>query len=151
SNFMSDEQYQMFIDQFEMMKDLLPAGIVIMSILFAFINVWISFKIKNRIENKTLHFPPARSFNLPTSVIWIYFIALIVTFFDVDPQSFLFTGVANIVMLGVLLLTIQGFSLIFCFAHVKKWPIAIPIISIVLGFILPFLFYLIQVLGIIDL
>jgi len=150
-SYMSGEMYQNFTEQFAVIKDLIPAVIVIMAILFAFINVWVSFKIKNRIESTTLYFPPFHSFNLPVSVIWIYFMALIITFFDIDQDSFLFVGVANVIVLATLLLTIQGFSLIFCIAHIKKWPKAIPIISIVLGFIIPGLIYLIQMLGIIDL
>src|SRR5699024_6478108 len=115
-------------EQVMVLKDLVPAGIVTMSILFALINLWLSYKIKNGLEHKQLKFPPFRLFNLPTSVIWIYFIALIITFFNLEQQSFLYVGVVNVIMLGSFLLTIQGFSLIFCFAHIKKWPKAIPII-----------------------
>lgn len=148
---MSDDIYDVFTEQVMMLKDLIPAGIVVMSILFAFISLWLSYKIMNRTKQKQLYFPPFRSFNLPTSVIWIYLIALVLTFFDLDQQSFLYTGVINVIMLASVLLMIQGFSLIFCYAHIKKWPKAVPIISVVLGFILPVLFYLIRILGIIDL
>ncbi|HLQ72454.1 MAG TPA: YybS family protein [Bacillota bacterium] len=146
-----DEVYQTFTEQVMMVKDLIPASIVMVSILFAFVNLWLSYKIKNALEQKQVAFPPFRLFNLPTSVIWIYFIALILTFFNLDQQSFLYVGVINVILLGSILLTIQGFSLIFCFAHIKKWSKAIPIISVVLGFVLPVLFYLIRILGIIDL
>src|SRR5699024_2385403 len=74
---MPDEVYQAFTEQLMMIKDLVPAGIVTMSILLAFTSMWLSYKIKNRTGQKQLTFPPFRSFNLPTSVIWIYFIALV--------------------------------------------------------------------------
>ncbi|HLR02331.1 MAG TPA: YybS family protein [Virgibacillus sp.] len=150
-NQINDDMYQMFTEQVMILKDLIPAGIVVMSILYAFVGLWLSYKIINRIEGKQKGFPPFRKFDLPTSVIWIYFLALIFTFFDIDQQSFLYIGVVNIIMLATILLTIQGFSLIFCFSHVKKWPKAIPIISIFLGLLLPVLFYIIRILGIIDL
>lgn len=150
-NQINDDMYELFTEQVTMLKDMIPAGIVFMSILYAFVSLWLSYKIRNRIEGKKVGFPPFRSFDLPTSVIWIYFLALIFTFFDIDQESFLYIGVMNVIMLATILLTIQGFSLIFCFSHVKKWPKAIPIISIFLGLLLPGLFYIIRILGIIDL
>ncbi|MEI3611121.1 YybS family protein [Pseudogracilibacillus sp. SO30301A] len=148
----AEKQVQLFEERMYVIKDLLPSSIAIGSIFFAFISQWISYKVINRVENKRLSFPPFKNFNLPVSLIWIYFIALILSFVDLGEGSGLYLIVMNVVALTIVLITIQGFSFIFFYADHKKVHKSIPIIIVVVTLLLPFLFlFLIRIIGIIDL
>src|SRR5690625_4265900 len=47
-----DETFELVEEQFAHITDLLPAGLVIVSIVFAFISQWISYKFLNRFKGK---------------------------------------------------------------------------------------------------
>lgn len=148
----TEEQLEQFENQMYAFKDLLPSSIAIASIFLAFISQWISYKVINRMENKKLSFPPFKNFNLPVSLIWIYFFALILSFVDLGQGSGLYLVVMNVVALTIVLITIQGYSFIFFYADHKKLHKSIPIIIVVITLLLPFLFlFLIRIIGIIDL
>lgn len=133
------------------MKNLLPVGFVFIASIHAIISQWASYKVVNRVEAKQLKFPPFRTFKLPTAMIWIYFVAIVIAFFDLDTDSILYLGVQNVHVLIGLLITLQGFSFIFFYAHKKNISKALPIISVVVTLLFPFLFlYIIRVIGIVD-
>src|SRR5699024_7212163 len=112
---------------------------------------WISYKVLNRIESKKYFFPPFRTLRLPISIIWLYLIVIITSFFDIDPSGIFFIALQNALLILEMLLVIQGFSFIFFFTHYKKWSRTIPVVSIVLTVLFPmFLLYFIRILGIID-
>ncbi|MFD1040296.1 YybS family protein [Virgibacillus byunsanensis] len=147
----TEEQLELIEEQMMSITELIPVGIAFIAIIMAFISQWFSYKIINRLENKNLHFPPFRTLKLPVSLIWIYFFALIFTFFELDPSSTLYLGVNNILMLVGMLLTIQGFSFIFFYAHHKNMSKLLPVGSIILTILFPFLLlYLVRLIGIID-
>src|SRR5699024_7315914 len=121
------------------------------ALLLAFITQWLSYKVINRTEQKELNFPPFRTLRLPVAMIWIYFVLIILTFFEFDQTSTIYSIVLNFHVLVGLFIALQGFSFIFYFAHYKKWPIAIPIVSVVVTILLPLLLlYLVRIIGIID-
>src|SRR5699024_4859843 len=147
----AEDQLGQLQEQMAYAMDLIPVGMAFIAILFAFLTQWVSYKVMNRLENKQLRFPPFRSLRFPAAVIWVYFFALLFTFVELDPNSVFYLAVVNIFTLAGLLMTIQGLSFIFFYADYKKWPKAIPILSVVLTLILPFiLLYLVRILGIID-
>lgn len=145
------EQLKLMEEQLYLFKDLIPGFIAIISIIMAFIAQWLSYKIMNRLERSELFFPPFTLFNLPISLIWIYFIAYFLSFIVTDQEGSLYIIIMNIVVLAMVLLTIQGFSFIFFYADYKKMSKAIPVTMVVVTFIIPGIFILIQILGIIDL
>src|SRR5699024_4391496 len=102
--------------------DFLPAGLAFAAILLAFISQWISYKVMNRLDDQTLRFPPFRTMKMPVSIVWIYFFALIVTFFDLDSDSLLLIASENVRMVAGMLMMIQGFSFIFSFPIIRKCP-----------------------------
>jgi len=147
-----NEQLEPIAEQMDLLKDLIPASMAIISILMAFIAQWLSYKILNRIDRRSLYFPSFTSFNLPVSLIWMYFIALLLSFFVTDTESGIYIVVMNVVTLSMLLLMIQGFSFIFFYAEHKKLSKAIPIVIVIVTFLIPGIFFLlIRILGIIDL
>lgn len=147
----AEDQLAMFQEQMSHVMDLIPVGMAFIAILFAFLTQWVSYKVMNRLENKQFRFPAFRSLRFPVAIIWVYFFALLFTFFDLDANGVFYLAVVNIFALVGLLMTIQGLSFIFFYADYKKWPKAIPILSVVLTLFLPFiLLYLVRILGIID-
>lgn len=147
-----NEQLEPIAEQMDLLKDLIPASMAIISILMAFVAQWLSYKILNRIDRRSLYFPSFTSFNLPVSLIWMYFIALLLSFFVTDTESGIYIVVMNVVTLSMLLLMIQGFSFIFFYAEHKKLSKAIPIVIVIVTFLIPGIFFLlIRILGIIDL
>lgn len=135
-----------------LMKNLIPVGIAIMSIIMAFLAQWVGYKVVNRLNQKTYQFPPFRNLRLPVAIIWVYLVALIISLFTSDPNSVLFIFVNNIMTLIGLLLILQGFSFMFFFTHYKKWSKAIPIIVLIISLVIPFiLIYVVGLLGLIDL
>ncbi|WP_164670541.1 YybS family protein [Virgibacillus doumboii] len=147
----TEEQLELIEQQLGMLTDLIPVIIAFVAILLAFISQWISYKIINRLEKKRLKFPPFRMFRLPVSLVWIYFFSLIFTFFELDTSGTLYLAVNNVLMLTGMLMTLQGFSFIFFYAHHKKMSKAVPIVCVIVTLLIPFLLlYLVRLLGIID-
>ncbi|QKY70814.1 YybS family protein [Lentibacillus sp. CBA3610] len=147
----TEDQLDMLTEQMGMLTDLLPAWLAIVALILAFISQWISYKVLNRLENRQLYFPPFRTLRLPVSLIWIYFFALIMSLFNLDPSGMVFIAVNNVLMLTGILMALQGFSFIFYYAHAKQMSKALPIASIVLTVFVPFIFlFLVRLLGIID-
>ncbi|WP_174615200.1 YybS family protein [Virgibacillus ihumii] len=148
---LTEEEMNIVKEQISMITNLLPVGLAIMAIIFAFISQWVAYKVINRLYQKRLAFPPFRTLRFPVALIWIYFLSLIITFFDLDSSGTLYLAVNNIMWLTGILMTLQGFSFIFFYAHQKNISKALPILSVVLSFFFPFfLLYLVRLLGIID-
>lgn len=147
----AEDTKEIMHQQIAYLKDMLPVGIAMVGIFLSFVSQWLSYKVINRLERKQLRFPAFRTLQFPTAIVWIYFFALILSFLNSDPGSLFYVAAGNLLLLAGLLMTIQGFSFIFFFAHHKKMSKAIPILSIVVTLILPmYLLYLVRILGIID-
>lgn len=147
-----DEQMKLLEEQMHFFKDLIPASIAITSILMAFVSQWLSYKVINRIEQKRLYFPTFKSFSLPVSIVWLYFVFLLLSFFVQNDGGSLYIVVMNVVLLLMILLAIQGFSFIFFYADYKKVSKAIPIVIVVLTLLIPgILLLIVRIIGIVDL
>lgn len=147
-----EEQIKLIEEQMRTYPDLLPAMITILSVCLAFFSQWLSYKILNRTRNERYFFPPFKQFNLPKTVLWLYLITLLSSFFIQDSSSTISIGILNIITLLMMLIIIQGFSFVFFYADHKQWPKALPIFVVIITFIIPFLFMLfIRIVGIIDL
>ncbi len=86
------------------------------------------------------------------SVFWIYFLVIILSFFNMDTTTTLGVVVTNGMFILTALMILQGYSFIFHYADFKKWPKAIPVIIIIISFLIPLIMVLvIRLLGIIDL
>ncbi|GIO23965.1 YybS family protein [Oceanobacillus sp. J11TS1] len=148
----NSEDVQVLVDeQVNLLKQLLPTFIVIFAFISAFITQWISYKLFNRIEKEKFYFPPFRELQFPASIIWIYLLALILSVIGFGEGSTLAFGAQNLLMIVGIALSLQGFSFIFYFAHMKKIPKVFPILIVIATFLFPtFLLYFIRILGIID-
>lgn len=147
----SEDQMAVVKEQLGMLKVLIPVGVVMIGIMLAFVSQWAGYKVINRIEKKKFAFPPFRNLRFPVSIVWIYFFALIISLFNLEASSALYHAINNVLVLTGLLMTLQGFSFIFFYAHLKNKSKALPIICVVVTLLLPFLLlYLVRILGIID-
>ncbi|MBB6454442.1 uncharacterized protein YybS (DUF2232 family) [Salirhabdus euzebyi] len=148
----SEEALLQIEEQMKQLTYLIPTIIGFIGILYSFLAIWFGFKIINRLENKTYAFPPLRDFKLPISLIWYYFIAMILMWVDTEQGSTLNQAAVNIFTLVGALITLQGLSFIFYYVHAKKKSKGIIIGTIVMVVLLPFIFlYPLRILGIIDL
>src|SRR5699024_12395070 len=126
---------------------------VIMSIIYALITQWVSYKVINRLNRENYSFPPFKQLNFPPAIIWLYLLALIVSFVGgADQGSTLGIVIVNAMALLSILLIIQGFSFIFFIADYKKIHKAVLIVAVVVTLLFPFIFmFLIDITVIIDL
>src|SRR5690606_7630054 len=131
----STEQMKLFEEQMNSFKDLLPSSIAIISMFFAFLSQWLSYKIMNRIENKKLAFSPFKNLNFPIAIIWFYLFAMIIALVDLDTSSGLYLVVVNVLALTTVFITIQGYSFIFFYADHKKIHKAVPITIMIISLI----------------
>lgn len=146
-----EEQMNLLKEQMQSVTLLIPASITIMSIFISLITSFVSFKIMNRINKEKLYFIPFKELNLPTSIFWLYFVVIIISFFNLDTSTNIGVIALNSMVILTTLMIIQGYSFVFFYADFKKWPKAIPIIIIIISILIPLIMMLvIRLLGIID-
>lgn len=146
----AEQTEELFRTQLDLMLNLLPAIIALTAIVMAFLSQWISYKVLNRVAKKELRFPAFRNLSFPSSIIWVYFFTWLFSLMNLDPQSATYMGVQNVFVLTAILLTVQGFSFIFHYAHSKKVWKGIPVFIVVTSLLLPGMLYFVRILGIID-
>jgi len=148
----SQEQLEALESQFRNIPSMLPSIMGIMAISFAFITLWIGFKILNKQFREQHYFPPVKTLSFPRAIIWYYFIALLVTFIEFENGSIWGDAAQNVYVLTGALFTLQGFSFMFAYADIKGLSKKVPIIGVVISLLFSFLLlYPVRILGIIDL
>lgn len=149
---MGSEQMKLIESQLLAFTKLIPAFILLTSIVYGFIVQWLGHKTINRVHKVNMSFPPFRNLRFPALLIWVYLLALLVMFFQSgeDAGTFL-TAADNIIVVVGALLLIQGFSFLFYLGYTKKVPRFLPYLAIVLTVLFPFLFvFIIRLLGVAD-
>ncbi|GAA0291036.1 uncharacterized protein YybS (DUF2232 family) [Gracilibacillus halotolerans] len=149
---LSPEEMLTLKEQMMALLQLIPVGMVVISMVIALVVQWLSYKWMNREAGNSYRFPPFKDFRLPKIVLWIYFIVLVLGLFGLnDPNHSMATILVNVSNLAGILLAIQGLSFIFFYNHLKKGSKALPIVAIIILLFFPFLgLYLLRILGIID-
>jgi len=135
-----------------MVTVLAPAILVSISVIWAFIIELISTPFLKRLRVPYPKWAPLREWRFPRSIIWYYLLSVIIIVFMGHSQgSMLYVMSHNVFYLLEIILAIQGISFIFFFCYSKDLNISIPIIITIVGFMVPWLLYLLRILGIIDL
>lgn len=148
---LTEDSLEQVTTRLSMIKDLIPVGLAMISIMIAFISQWLGYKFLNRIEKLQLYFPPFRELRLPVTLVWIYFLAFIFMLMDLEPDGSIYIAVNNVISLVGMFIVLQGISFMFFMAHQKKWPKAFPIIGVIMMLILPLIFVnIVRIIGIID-
>ncbi|MGX4671189.1 YybS family protein [Cerasibacillus sp. JNUCC 74] len=153
--FTTEEQTEAFQKSMEqavtLLTNLFPFFLVCAAVSQALISQWLGYKLINRLERKKLRFPPFRTLRFPVSILFIYLFALFSSYMITDPDSMLFMAAQNFIFIIQMLLTIQGFSFLFFYAHHKKMTKAFPIICVVIALFMAPLLFIVRFIGIIDL
>ncbi|WP_017150084.1 YybS family protein [Bacillus bingmayongensis] len=148
----SKEQKDLFGQFSDIIWMLLPSLLVMVSLIFSWLTVLMAGNVLRRLKYTVTPWSKFRDMQLPKNIVWYYVIFILLsTFIKVESGSYLDMAFTNLYTIFSLLLVFQGFSCIAFFAHIKGYTKAIPIISFVLVMIVPILFPLVTILGIIDL
>ncbi|MCP3739932.1 YybS family protein [Rossellomorea sp. BNER] len=133
----------------DMIGVLTPSLFLMMAFINAIIIIWVNFPILRRLGVETPKFKPFREWQLPKSFLWYYLIILILSIvLQPEKGDYSFWALQNLSYVLQVLMIVQGFSFIYYFAYIKKWPKGIVILLTILS--LPLL-PIIRILGIIDL
>jgi len=144
------EQIALINAQMAQIRDLLPAMLAIMGLLYTWFVQWAAYKWMNRTEKRELRFPPFRQLQLPTFMVFVYLLFFFLALVNPQDSSMQAVMFGNVHFLLELLIILQGLSFIFYAAYMKKWPKLVPILILVFALILPPLLILVRVLGILD-
>lgn len=148
----ADKAVEQLTAGLKMIETLTPSLFVMTSVISVFVIQLVSFPIAKRFGIKIEGFKPFREMSLPKSILWYYLITIIASFlFNPSEGSYWFMALVNIAFILQIFMVIQGLSLIFFFSHLKGWPKAVPVLAAVFTFLMPFLLYIVRILGIIDL
>ncbi|MDR7074068.1 YybS family protein [Fictibacillus barbaricus] len=141
--------------QAELIPMMLPTYIIGGAVVIAFLTHLAAKMLMKRLRYDVPSFPPFREWNLPKSFLWYYIVAIILTFSTPEKGTALYIVTINLYMLLSFVLIIQGFTLIFYYAWIKKWKrkriILLVILLFLLNSFLPIPLEVVKFLGIIDL
>ncbi len=131
---------------------LIPSIFVLVSVMSVFLSMLINFPIARRLGVNVPKFQPFREMVLPKSILWYYLITLIVSLLiPFEKGSFSYMAFMNVSFILQFLFLLQGFSFIYFWSSLQKWPKAVPITLTIFVLIFAPLLYIIRLLGIIDL
>ncbi|QPA30936.1 YybS family protein [Thermaerobacillus caldiproteolyticus] len=145
------ELQERFEQGLELIKYVTPTLFVLGAFLLAYVTMIVSVPILKRLKLSVGTWPPFRNFSLPKSLLWYYLLILIVTFLPLEKGTFVYIVVLNLYYLLQLLFVVQGLSFLYYVGDRKNIPKGMIVWGTVLCLFLPFLLYLIAILGIIDL
>ncbi|MFC4619690.1 YybS family protein [Camelliibacillus cellulosilyticus] len=151
-NSATKEELNMYRDTIKMMATLTPLLLTLSGVFYALITQLIGLPIIKRLGVKIPKWLPFREWRLPRSLIWYYLAVLIIMLFGhVAQGTTLFIVCFNIYQLLEFAMILQGITFIFFLCHSRKMNVSIPIIVSILALFVPFLLYIVRILGIIDL
>lgn len=150
SESLTDDQLKANKEQMNSVKELIPSIVVFISVVFAWITQWLSYKWLTRAEKRRFAFPPFSKLRIPIGMIFIYLLAMVVSF-AVDADSTAGFAVENVMAVIGLLIVIHGLSFIFFYVESRKWTLPKPLLGIILVVLLPLILPIVRILGIIDL
>ncbi|MCD7035299.1 YybS family protein [Metabacillus sp. GX 13764] len=148
---LSDKQISQFKDMVMTMVYTLPASLALSSAFFTLITHLIGSAVLKRLKMGPSPLLPFREWKLPQSIVWYYFIVIVLGMLQLEKGGFPYLAVMNLTVILQLLLTIQGLSFIYYYFHKKGLSIGFPVALTVFSLFVPILLQLVRILGIIDL
>ena len=108
----------------EMMKMILPAGMVMASFADTFVNFWIAKKILRRLGTYIPDLPAFRELLLPQSILLFYGLSLLVLYLCREQQQLAgwFRLAVNFNMLCTVPILLQGLAVCWFNIHKRNWP-----------------------------
>jgi uncharacterized protein YybS (DUF2232 family) len=130
---------------------LLPALFTILSVIFAFITIVVSNLFLKRLKVDLPNWKPFRYWSFPKSIIWYYLATILIYLTDPEQGSALFIVTMNLYLVLEIILAVQGLAFIYFYFWKKNKGKTIPVLITISLFIIPIGFYVVRILGIIDL
>ncbi|WLD93374.1 YybS family protein [Alkalihalobacillus sp. AL-G] len=134
----------------EVITYIIPALIVLVAVFSAFISIFVTNLILKRFKIEVPDWRPFREWSFPKSIIWYYLATMLIMFTDPEQGSGLYIATVNLYMILETVMVIQGFSFIYFYFWVKKKGKTIPVLVTIGAFLVPIGFYVVRILGIID-
>lgn len=155
-NAIGQEPTDALINQFNngitMVESLVPSLFVLTSFIIVFFIQLVSYPIAKRFGVKLSESEPFRDISFPKHIMYYFIISFIASLLlQAEVGSYMHVALTNIMFILQVLIIIQGISFILFYSHLKGWPKSISTITIILLLIVPFLLYIVWILGIIDL
>ncbi|SFG26770.1 YybS family protein [Sporolactobacillus nakayamae] len=148
----TDELATQYQTQMDSIVHLAPVILIVVAVSYALIVALISLPVLRKFKVDVPRWVPFRMWQMPKSIIWIYLIVLFAGWFGIEKDTPLYTAMLNIDVILQILLAIQGFSLIYYYAHIRRFPLIVPISLTLLAGVFGFLLLqMVRILGIIDL
>ncbi|OEH91738.1 YybS family protein [Bacillus solimangrovi] len=152
---LTEEEYANQLKMFEeialYIPKIVPSMLIFSAIGLAFVIQVIAFKLLRRKNDNIPSFPPFSEWIFPRALLWYYLIVSLMFYIGISQGTWWELVILNLFIVLEAVMTIQGLGFIFFFARWKGLAKPIPIIITIVAIILPFLLYLIRILGIIDL
>lgn len=150
---MTEEKFkEQFIQYTKMLRSLFPAMIIMSSIIMSGFNHWLSRVISKRLGYPIPALKPFREWSFPRSLIYYYFLTLVLLLFVYQSvaESFWGSAILNLKYLLDVIFTVQGLSFCVYWFYLKGWKKITPLLIVSL-FIFPPLTNILSLLGIFDL
>ncbi|WP_096202905.1 YybS family protein [Bacillus sp. FJAT-45350] len=147
----STEQLEPMYEMVERLMYLGPVMIILVGITYALIIQLISNVVVKRLGHDIQTFPAFRDWQFPKSFIWYYLIASIFIIVGMEEGSTMYIVVWNLFPILDIVMIVQGLAFIFYYCYAKGISKGIPITIAIVGLFLPFVLYIVKILGIIDL
>lgn len=133
-------------------KELAPAYLITVAVVYALITQWICFPIVKRFGIGVPSWGKFRNLSLPKSLLWFYLAALGgYLLFRPEEGTYLYLVIVNARFILELLLLLQGLACLLYILHQRSIGKGVAVFVVILSFILPIVHYIISVLGIADL
>ncbi|MFK2826573.1 YybS family protein [Bacillus sp. B190/17] len=147
-----EEAIEQAQEMFDYLLALLPSLLVLVSFFSMLLIMAVNFPIAKRMSVDVPRFKPFREWHVPKSILWYYVLLLLLSLIAVPEKGTMwYLSYINIMFMLQFCLLLQGLSFLFFTAHLKKWPIFIPILLATFSILILPLLYIVRLLGIIDL
>lgn len=148
----SSEQFEQFQEMIDLLEKMTALLIIFTGVMYALVSQLIANVFLSRLGYHSSKLPPIRDWGFPKSFLWYYLIVSILMITGMANNSSSMSLILwNLYPLLETIMAIQGFAVIFHWAHHKKIPSVLPIVAVIIGLIMPIFLYLVRILGIIDL
>lgn len=145
------DQLALMYESIKIISYIAPSAMVLTSIVLTFVTQFFANQVLRRFKNDIKPFPPLRQWTFPKSLLWYYLIVTIIFMTGLEEGTILFTIIMNLLIVLEIIMTIQGFSFLFFYFHKNRKSLTIPVVIVIVTLFMPFLLYIIRMLGIIDL
>lgn len=147
----SNEQLEVIYNMIDNMEYFIPTAMIITGVILALITQILANRVLKRLKINVPEWEPFRNWKFPKSLLWYYLLVSILVMIGLEEGSLLYIATINLFFVLEIVMAVQGLSFIFFYFNNRGASKGIPIAITIFSFLLPFLLYLIRILGIIDL